>query len=96
MAETYRMAVLEGWGDRFTYVEVCDGIGGAGEAGLTLTQQGLDLRIDDTAGQTVRVMDAVGRTLFSGPAPATVRLPASGLYLVHSPGRKALKVAAIH
>ncbi len=27
MAEVYRGAVLEGWGERFTYVEDCDGIG---------------------------------------------------------------------
>lgn len=78
------------------YHEDCDGIEDAEESGLTLALQGRDLRIDGTAGQPVRVLDAVGRTLFSGSAPATVRRPASGLYLVHSPGKKAVKVAAIH
>ena len=79
------------------YHEDCDGIEDTAEADdLSVAVNGRDLSITATAATPVRVMDAVGRTLFSGTAPATVRLPASGLYLVHSPRKKAIKVAVIH
>jgi len=95
MAEVYRGAALLGWGDRYHYVEDCDGIGEAEASdGLTVAVRGLDLQVSAADGAPVRVLDALGRTLYHGPA-ATLRLPAAGIYLVHTPGHKAHKVVAL-
>ena len=95
MAEVYRGAVLEGWGERFTYVEDCDGIGDpASGEGLRMVLHGRTLQVTTAEPGAVRVLDALGRTLYSGSAPATVQLPAAGVYLVHPLGGKARKVVA--
>ena len=95
MAEVYRGAALLGWGDRYTYVEDCDGIGEAETSdGLTVAVRGLDLQVAAADGAPVRVLDALGRTLYHGPA-ATLRLPAAGIYLVHTPGHRPCKLTAL-
>ena len=95
MAEVYRGAALLGWGDRYHYVEDCDGIGEAEASdGLTVAVRGLALQVAAADGAPVRVLDALGRTLYYGPA-ATLRLPAAGIYLVHTPSHKARKVVAL-
>ena len=95
MAEVYRGAVLEGWGERFTYVEDCDGIvDPASGEGLRMVLHGRTLQVTTAEPGAVRVLDALGRTLYSGPTPATVQLPAAGVYLVHPLGSKARKVVA--
>lgn len=95
MAEVYRGAVLEGWGERFTYVEDCDGVGDpASGEGLRMVLHGRTLQVTTAEPGAVRVLDALGRTLYSGSTPATVQLPAAGVYLVHPLGGKARKVVA--
>ena len=62
--------------------------------GLRMVLHGRTLRIDAAEPGAVRVLDALGRTLYSGATPATVQLPAAGVYLVHPLGGKARKVVA--
>ena len=76
------------------YIQDCDGIGDIPGNGLTVRMHGLDLLIEGSGGETVRLLDITGRTLYNGTAPR-LSLPSPGIYLLQVGERPARKIAAL-
>lgn len=72
------------------YIEDCDGIEDISDDRLIIRMHGLDLQIEGAEGDTVRLLDIMGRTLYTGSS-SCLTLPSPGIYLLqvgHRPARK--------